>query len=261
MIETSDRSIVFTRTRHGADRLARQLSKIGVNAVAMHGGRSQNQRNRALRAFSKGDAQALIATDVAARGIHIEAVASVVHFDPPADHKDYVHRSGRTARAGASGTVVSLVTGEQRRTVQKLQQQLNFNYPITKPAATTRPTTSEKPTKKTEPRAPSHEDVLSRPQKSRKRSEPRPTANDAETVHISNLPWSATDDDISRLFKKYGTVHQATVMIDRRGRSKGYGLVDMPFHHAHDAIRGLQHAKLGGRKLKIRMSQPQHKRG
>jgi superfamily II DNA/RNA helicase len=265
VIEGSDRSIVFTRTRHGADRLARQLSKIGVNAVAMHGGRSQNQRNRALRAFSKGEAQALIATDVAARGIHIDAVASVVHFDPPADHKDYVHRSGRTARAGASGTVVSLVTGEQRRTVQKLKQQLDLDHPITTPAPSTRPAknreTAKRPAKSMEPRAPSHKKVVSNPQEPRKRSDPRPTANGAETVHVSNLPWSATDDDISRLFKKYGTVHQATVIIDRRGRSKGYGLVDMPFHHAHDAIKGLQHAKLGGRKLKIRMSQPQHNRG
>ncbi|NNC91835.1 MAG: DEAD/DEAH box helicase, partial [Acidimicrobiia bacterium] len=90
IIERTGNSIVFTRTRHGADRLARQLSKLGVGAVAMHGGRNQNQRNRALKEFSSGRAQALIATDVAARGIHIDAVAAVVHFDPPADHKDYL---------------------------------------------------------------------------------------------------------------------------------------------------------------------------
>ncbi|MGI9584625.1 MAG: helicase-related protein, partial [Acidimicrobiia bacterium] len=211
-------------------------------------------------------AQALIATDVAARGIHIDAVASVVHFDPPADHKDYVHRSGRTARAGASGTVVSLVTSEQRRTVQKLQRELDLDVPISRP------------THNPVPRAPSHKNVGSsprnaapkqkqqqkrqqKPPQQRKRNEPRPTANGAKTVHVSNLPWSATDDDIKRLFRRFGTVHQATVMIDRRGRSKGYGLVDMPFHSAHDAVQGLQHAKLGGRKLKIRLSQPQHQRG
>jgi superfamily II DNA/RNA helicase len=105
LIEAAGKSIVFTRTRHGADRLARQLSKLGVGAVAMHGGRNQNQRNRALKEFTTGRASALIATDVAARGIHIDSVASVVHFDPPADHKDYLHRSGRTARAGATGTI------------------------------------------------------------------------------------------------------------------------------------------------------------
>ena len=127
------RSIVFTRTRHGADRLARQLGKLGVGSVAMHGGRSQSQRNRALREFASGKAQALIATDVAARGIHVDAVASVIHFDPPADHKDYLHRSGRTARAGATGTVVSLVTGNQRRSVLRMQQDLRLHAPIEPP--------------------------------------------------------------------------------------------------------------------------------
>ena len=133
LVDHAGRSIVFTRTRHGAERLAKQLNKLGIDAVAMHGGRSQNQRNRALQAFSSGRAQALIATDVAARGIHIEAVASVIHFDPPADAKDYLHRSGRTARAGATGTVVSLVTGEQQRTVRRMQKDLNLRAPIDPP--------------------------------------------------------------------------------------------------------------------------------
>ncbi len=133
IVQQTGNSIVFTRTRHGADRLARQLSTLGVGAVAMHGGRNQNQRNRALKEFSTGRAQALIATDVAARGIHIDAVAAVVHFDPPADHKDYLHRSGRTARAGATGTVVSLVANDQRRGVQRMQQDLRLEAPIEKP--------------------------------------------------------------------------------------------------------------------------------
>ena len=130
LVDAAGRSIVFTRTRHGADRLAKQLTRLGIVAVAMHGGRSQNQRNRALQAFSSGRAQALIATDVAARGIHIDAVASVIHFDPPRDHKDYLHRSGRTARAGATGTVVSLVTGQQKRAVRRMQQHLGLEAPI-----------------------------------------------------------------------------------------------------------------------------------
>ena len=133
LINTASRSIVFTRTRHGADRLAKQLTKLGIDAVAMHGGRTQNQRNRALQAFSTGRAQALIATDVAARGIHIDAVASVIHFDPPADAKDYLHRSGRTARAGAAGTVVSFVTGAQQRAVRHMQQDLGLQAPIAEP--------------------------------------------------------------------------------------------------------------------------------
>jgi superfamily II DNA/RNA helicase len=113
IIERLGSTIVFTRTRHGADRLAKQLGRQGVNAEPIHGGRSQSQRDRALAAFKKGSASALIATDVAARGIHVTGVSAVVHFDLPADDSTYVHRSGRTARAGATGTVVSLFDNGQ----------------------------------------------------------------------------------------------------------------------------------------------------
>ena len=100
-------AVVFCRTKHGADRVARQLSTAGVSAVAIHGDRSQSQRERALASFIAGRAQALVATDVAARGIHVDDVALVVHFDPASDDKAYIHRSGRTGRAGATGTVVT----------------------------------------------------------------------------------------------------------------------------------------------------------
>jgi superfamily II DNA/RNA helicase len=120
------RAIVFSRTRRGADRLARRLAATGVEAVAIHGDRSQGQRERALAAFARGRVQALVATDVAARGIHVDDVACVVHYDLPGDHKDYVHRSGRTGRAGASGTVVSLVLDDDRRSVRALQRTLGL---------------------------------------------------------------------------------------------------------------------------------------
>jgi superfamily II DNA/RNA helicase len=119
-------AIVFCRTKHGADRLVKQLGGAGVPAVAIHGNRSQPQRERALQQFSSGAARALVATDVAARGIHVDAVGCVVHFDPPADHKDYVHRSGRTGRAGVDGTVVSLVMHEQVRAARLLQRALGM---------------------------------------------------------------------------------------------------------------------------------------
>ena len=90
-------TIVFCRTKHGADALAKKLEQRGVRSAAIHGNRSQGQRERALAAFTDGKVTALVATDVAARGIHVDAVACVVHFDPPADFKDYTHRSGRTA--------------------------------------------------------------------------------------------------------------------------------------------------------------------
>ena len=117
-------TMVFCRTKHGADRLTDQLSRAGVSAAAIHGDRSQSQRERALASFASGRVQALVATDIAARGIHVDGVACVVHFDPPADEKDYLHRSGRTGRAGASGTVLSLVGREQVSDVRKLQVKL-----------------------------------------------------------------------------------------------------------------------------------------
>ena len=109
------RTLVFVRTKHGADRLARQLSRAGTEAGAIHGNLAQNARQRALDAFAAGRTRVLVATDVAARGIHVDDVDLVVHYDPPADHKDYLHRSGRTARAGASGIVLSLLLPDQVR--------------------------------------------------------------------------------------------------------------------------------------------------
>jgi superfamily II DNA/RNA helicase len=116
------RTLFFVRTKHGADRLARQLGNAGVEAAAIHGDRSQSQRQRALDAFTDGHPRVLVATDVAARGIHVGGIELVVHFDPPNDHKDYLHRSGRTARAGASGLVVLLGQPEQVRDLRRMYQ-------------------------------------------------------------------------------------------------------------------------------------------
>lgn len=133
VVATFGRTIVFTRTRHGADRAARQLTRAGVPAVPIHGNRSQNQRQRALDDFARGRAAALVATDVAARGIHVDAVECVVHFDPVDEDSAYVHRSGRTARAGARGTVVSFVDPGQVKDVQKMKRRLELPQEITPP--------------------------------------------------------------------------------------------------------------------------------
>ena len=117
-------SVVFCRTKHGADRLFRQLERSGVSAAVIHGNRSQGQRERALGSFASGRAKALIATDVAARGIHVDGVGCVIHFDVPADPKAYIHRSGRTGRAGAAGTVVSLVTDGDAAAVREIRRAL-----------------------------------------------------------------------------------------------------------------------------------------
>ena len=114
------RTVVFTRTKHGAKALARQLNAKGIPTVDLHGNLSQNARTRNMDAFHSGTATTLVATDIAARGIHVDDVALVVHADPPVEHKAYLHRSGRTARAGSDGTVVTIATGEQLREVRSL---------------------------------------------------------------------------------------------------------------------------------------------
>jgi superfamily II DNA/RNA helicase len=123
-------AIVFSRTRHGAERLSKQLNKLGVPSEAIHGDRSQSQREKALAAFGRGQVSVLVATDVAARGIHVDGVECVLQFDPPAVDKDYVHRSGRTGRAGAPGTVINFVTPEKDKDVRKLMRDLRRREPI-----------------------------------------------------------------------------------------------------------------------------------
>jgi superfamily II DNA/RNA helicase len=117
------RTIMFLRTKHHVDRLTTKLRSVGVNAGALHGGKTQSARNRVLDGFKDGGIPVLVATDVAARGIHVDGVSLVVHVDPPADAKAYLHRAGRTARAGESGTVVTLVTHQDRRAVHHLTKQ------------------------------------------------------------------------------------------------------------------------------------------
>src|SRR6478735_5018651 len=114
------RTVIFTRTKHGANALARQLNARGVPAVELHGNLAQNARTRNMEAFHSGKASTLVATDIAARGIHVDDVALVVHADPPVEHKAYLHRSGRTARAGAAGTVITLMTDQQVSDVRAL---------------------------------------------------------------------------------------------------------------------------------------------
>jgi superfamily II DNA/RNA helicase len=148
-------TIVFCRTKHSTDRIARQLEQRGIRAAAIHGDRSQKQRERALESFVRGQVDALVATDVAARGIHVDDVSVVVHFDPPTDAKDYVHRSGRTARAGAEGVVISFVTPDKVSAVKKIQRDAGITAGMGTPDMT------------------AITDVLGPPPPRRPRSEPR----------------------------------------------------------------------------------------
>ena len=126
IVSAASSAIVFTRTKHAADRVAKQLQRTGVTAAAIHGNRTQKQRERALADFTSGRVATLVATDVAARGIHVDDVGVVVHFDPPATDKDYVHRSGRTGRAGSDGLVVTLVAPDKMSDVKVLQRALSL---------------------------------------------------------------------------------------------------------------------------------------
>ncbi len=126
------RTLVFTRTKRGAKTLAKRLVASGVPAVELHGNLAQNARNRNLAAFSDGTAKTLVATDIAARGIHVDDVALVIHADPPMEHKAYLHRSGRTARAGAAGTVVTLATDDQASEVRDLARKAGIRPTTTR---------------------------------------------------------------------------------------------------------------------------------
>jgi superfamily II DNA/RNA helicase len=127
---SAQRALVFSRTKRGADRLTLELRKEGVNARAIHGDLRQQHRERALRAFVEGRLPVLVATDVAARGIDVDGIDVVIHFDPPEDHKGYLHRSGRTARAGREGLVVSLILWNEQLDIERVQRRLGLTAPM-----------------------------------------------------------------------------------------------------------------------------------
>ena len=119
--------LVFARTKHGTDKLARNLSAMGVKAARIHGDRTQSQRNEALRGFQQGNYRVLVATDVAARGIHVDGISHVVNFDLPQVPEDFIHRVGRTARAGGSGTASTFASRSQRSEIRKIEKTLSLS--------------------------------------------------------------------------------------------------------------------------------------
>jgi superfamily II DNA/RNA helicase len=125
-LDDTDMALVFVRTKRGADRLVKRLSREGVRAVAMHGDKSQGQRERALASFERGDVPTLVATDVAARGIDVNGISHVINYDPPADRDGYVHRVGRTGRAGRTGVGITFFGREHQRDLEKIADQLRL---------------------------------------------------------------------------------------------------------------------------------------
>ena len=124
------RVLVFSRTKHGADKVVRNLDRAGIEAAAIHGNKSQAQRERALAAFKAGSTRVLVATDIAARGIHIESVSHVVNYDLPNVPESYVHRIGRTARAGAAGIAISFCNGEERAFLRDIEKLTRMSVPV-----------------------------------------------------------------------------------------------------------------------------------
>jgi len=129
--EPIDRALVFTRTKHGADKLVRGLVKAGIGAAAIHGNKSQSQRERILAAFRHGRPRILVATDIAARGIDVEGISHVVNYDLPNEPEAYVHRIGRTARAGASGTAISLCDADEMPYLRSIEKLIRMSLPAT----------------------------------------------------------------------------------------------------------------------------------
>ncbi len=235
-------ALVFCRTRRGADRVTVQLNTGGVKALAIHGGKTQAQRERALSAFADGRAGALVATDVAARGIHVEDLPCVVHFDPPADHTDYLHRSGRTGRAGKTGIVVSLVAEEQRSANRVLQRSLGFETVI-HPREAFRGLARKVIAKKASPADVSDQARSARADAVERRVGPsvKPRANDAARRRVSQTqgPRRASSRETGRRprIAPVGTVR----FFDAK---RGYGFLSRPdgagdvFVHA-SSIQGL----------------------
>jgi ATP-dependent RNA helicase RhlE len=143
-----ERVLVFTRTKHGADRVAKQLARANVSAAAIHGNKSQNARERALNSFKRGETRVLVATDIAARGIDIDGISHVINYDIPNIPESYVHRIGRTARAGASGMALSFCDPEERGHLAGIEKLLRFRLPV----VGERPAWLDAPVERTEPR-------------------------------------------------------------------------------------------------------------
>jgi ATP-dependent RNA helicase RhlE len=129
--EKIDRALIFTRTKHGADRVVRGLARAGIAAEAIHGNKSQNQRERVLAAFRTGDVRTLVATDIAARGIDVDGISHVVNYDLPNIPETYVHRIGRTARAGAAGVAISLCDAEEASFLRDIEKLIRITIPAT----------------------------------------------------------------------------------------------------------------------------------
>ena len=249
VVERMGSTIIFSRTRRGADRIAQKLEDSGVSAAAIHGARSQRQRDSALRQFTRRSVQALVATDVAARGIHVDDVAAVIHFDPPEDAAAYVHRSGRTARAGATGTVVSFIEPRGVRNARALQRQIGIQVDPSGPQldALTRPMPGEDSERTPRPARAARAERQDTPEGPRASDRPErkprrdtaPRGRGADRKPQRDTPARRGD-----------TTHGIVKSFDSR---RGYGFIlhdggqDLFVHHSNIAAAGFRQLEKGQR--------------
>jgi superfamily II DNA/RNA helicase len=215
------KTIVFARTQMGVDRLVEQLAAVGVRAGALHGGKTQRVRTRTLAEFKEGRTNVLVATDVAARGIHVDGISLVMHVDPPKDPKDYLHRAGRTARAGESGAVVTLVLPKQRRTTQAMMSKAGVA-----PAEARVRIGDEKLVEITGARQPSGAPVVNEPEPRRERSDrPKRFGDRPRSGYRGDRPRGFGDRDRPRSEHTYGDRPRGEhTYSDRpRGGERTYG--------------------------------------
>jgi superfamily II DNA/RNA helicase len=217
------KTIVFARTQMGVDRLVEQLRQVGVRAGALHGGKTQRVRTRTLAEFKEGRTPVLVATDVAARGIHVDGISLVVHVDPPKDPKDYLHRAGRTARAGESGAVVTLVLPKQRRSTQQMMGKAGVT-----PAEVRVRLGDEKLSEVTGAREPSGVPVVEEPERRERGDRPRGRFGDRPQRSYGDRPQRSYGDrpQRDREFgdrpqRSYGDRPQRTDRPDSAGTSAG----------------------------------------
>ena len=228
VVKSVGRTIVFTRTRHGADRLAGRLESDGVRAVAIHGGRNQAQRDRALADFVAGRAHALVATDVAARGIHVDGVACVLHFDPPEDATTYRHRSGRTGRAGSGGMVLSFVEASQIREARKAGSAMGLSVNVNEPDLNQLPAVAPALAQATVPT-------------------PRPSVQPTRTGRAPAPERHAPRDASNRATRRAETgPRQHTGVVKFFDTKRGFGFIARPaksdvfVHYSRIATKGVQ---------------------
>jgi len=249
-------ALVFTRTKHRANRLAKFLDREGIACDRIHGNRSQPQRESALAAFKAGRIRVLVATDVASRGIDIEALPHVINFDVPSQPEDYVHRVGRTARAGATGEALTFVSPAEESGLRAIERSVGRR--ITRAATPIRSTiVADRRSRGRVARTNQlNKDASAAPRR------PEDKRRDmSKKLFVGSLSWNTDDHGLRRAFEPHGEITEATVITDRdSGRSRGFGFVTFAdAESAEKAVSALNQTELDGRTIKVDVAQERNR--